>query len=244
MGNGEIHVGTSGWTYGDWNGVFYPAGVTGAERLRFYARHFDTVEVNATFYRLPGASMIEGWNRRLPPQFHMVAKGPRRVTHHHRLEDCAAPLQRFLERVSALAPLKVLLWQLPPSLHRDVERLERFLAQLPALPRHAVEFRHASWWGDGAVAEALRRHNAAWVAVSHPRLPGTVVPTADFLYVRFHGLGRRLYDYDYAEAELQDWVERLAGPRQGRTLYAFFNNDFHAHAVRNAGSFRAMLERG
>jgi len=235
-----VHVGTSGWTYDDWDGFFYPKGVTGAERLQFYATRFDTVEVNATFYRLPFRGMIVGWNRRLPATFHLVVKGPRTVTHLKKLADCETPLATFLERVRALTTLRVILWQLPPSLHRDLDRLGQFLAALPRWVRHAVEFRHESWWDD-ETAHLLARRGAAFVAVSHPRLPDDLVPTADLLYLRFHGLGRELYRYDYSEAELRAWADRVAPHLAGRTLYAFFNNDFEARAPRNAERFRKLM---
>jgi uncharacterized protein YecE (DUF72 family) len=237
-----MHVGTSGWTYDDWTGPFYPDEVKGAERLVFYAAQFDTVEVNATFYRLPFAGMITGWNRRLPPSFHLVLKGPRLVTHHKRLRDCLEPLDRFLERVRELHTLKVLLWQLPPSLQRDLELLDRFLGQLPSYVRHAVEFRHLSWWDDETV-RLLARHETAFVAVSHPKLPDDILPTTDFLYLRFHGLGEQLYRYDYSRDELAEWARRVKPHRRGRELYAFFNNDFEAHAPFNAKTFRQLAAR-
>ncbi|MBI2073284.1 MAG: DUF72 domain-containing protein [Gemmatimonadetes bacterium] len=238
-----LHVGTSGWTYDDWDGAFYPEGVTGAERLRHYATRFDTVEVNATFYRLPFRGMIVGWNRRLPSGFHLVVKGPRTVTHLRKLAGCEEPLATFLERVRALKTLRVILWQLPPSLHRDLDRLNRFLSALPRWVRHAVEFRHESWW-DEETARLLAAYRTAFVAVSHPRLPDDVVPTADFLYLRFHGLGRELYRYDYSEAELRAWADRVAPHLAERRVYAFFNNDFAARAPKNAERFRGLLRGG
>lgn len=237
----RIHVGTSGWTYDDWTGPFYPESIKGAERLSFYAERFDTVEVNATFYRLPFRGMITGWNRRLPPEFHLVLKGSRTVSHLKKLRDCESALTAFLERVAELLTLKVILWQLPPSLHKDPQRLDQFLSALPHKVRHAVEFRHDSWWDDDT-ADVLSRNRAAFVAISHPRLPNAVVPTTDFLYVRFHGLGRRLYDYDYSRKELLQWVEKLKPHLSRRELYAFFNNDVGATAPRNAEAFRALLE--
>lgn len=240
-GNHGIHVGTSGWTYPDWQGPFYPPEVKGSERLTYYATRFDTVEVNATFYRLPTAAMVGAWNKRLGPDFHLVVKGSRQVTHYRRLRDCVGPLAVFLERIAPLHALRVVLWQLPPSLQRDDALLEAFLAALPITVRHAVEFRHPSWWDD-AVAALLAHHGAALVAVSHPRLPDAVVPTTDFLYVRFHGLGPRLYNYDYTGHELSGWAGRLRPHLAGRTLYAFFNNDFRANAPRNAERLRALLQ--
>ena len=240
MAGNRIHVGTSGWTYDDWKGRFYPAGVKSADRLDYYAQRFDTVEVNATFYRLPNRAMIASWNRRLPEGFRLVLKGSRLITHTRRLHDCEDALRTFLERARELHRLKVILWQLPPTLQRDLPLLEAFLKRLPAWVSHAVEFRHESWWDD-AVAKLLAGHGTAFVSVSHPRLPAAVIPTASFLYVRFHGLGQRLYDYRYSASELSDWVQRITPHLRRRELYAFFNNDYRAQAPDNATSFRTLL---
>lgn len=239
MDKNRIHVGTSGWTYDDWAGRFYPKGVSGTKRLMYYAEQFDTVEVNATFYRLPSATLIASWNRLQAP-FQLVVKGSRLVTHLRRLHDCAEPLATFLERVGALQRLRVILWQLPPGLHRDLTLLEGFLAQLGGPVRHALEFRHPSWWDDDT-AGLLARYGVAFVAVSHPDLPSDVHPTTDFLYLRFHGVGARRYDYLYSEAELGEWARRVAPHCGGRELYAFFNNDYRAQAPENARTFRALL---
>jgi uncharacterized protein YecE (DUF72 family) len=236
----RVFVGTSGWTYDDWSGLFYPADVKAGDRLSFYARLFNTVEVNATFYRIPTQTMIAAWNRRLGPEFHLVVKGSRAVTHVKKIANCREQLDKFLERVMQLDRLRLILWQLPPSLHKDVDRLERFLVMLPETIRHAVEFRHESWWDD-EVAQVLTRHDAAFVAVSHPKLPERFFPTTDFLYVRFHGKGQTLYRYDYAPYELSHWTSLLKPHLENRILYAFFNNDYQAYAVRNAMVFRDML---
>ncbi|RJX33927.1 MAG: DUF72 domain-containing protein [Desulfarculus sp.] len=236
----RLYIGTSGWTYDDWSGVFYPPEVKGPERLAFYAQRFNSVEVNASFYRLPTPAMITAWNQRLPAGFHLVLKGSRFITHRKKLSEAAESLAAFWSRAGQLQRLKVILWQLPPGLHQDLARLEEFLQQLPRAVRHAVELRHASWWQDG-VYGLLRRYNAAFVAVSHPRLPEEVVPTADFLYLRFHGKGRNLYQYDYSKEELAAWAQRVRPLLAGRDLYAFFNNDYNANAPRNALAFRGML---
>ena len=240
MKRSRVYVGTSGWTYDDWQGAFYPDEVKGAARLSYYATVFNAVEVNATFYRNPAPTAITAWNRRLGPEFHLVVKGSRAVTHLRKLADFDDALKACLDRVMQLKRLRVILWQLPPSLHKDVERLDAFLRVLPISVRHAVEFRHESWWDDEA-AGVLARHKAAFVAVSYPKLPDTWFPTTDFLYVRFHGLGKELYSYDYSRKELSEWVKRLEPDLEGRTLYAFFNNDYNANAPRNALLFRELL---
>lgn len=243
QGKQRIHVGTSGWTYDDWTGRFYPEDVKGAERLSYYATKFGSVEVNATFYRLPFKGMVIGWNNRLPPAFHLVLKGPRSVTHLRKLRNCGEPLAAFFERVLELNTLKVVLWQLPPSLHKNTELLDHFLTSLPDTVRHAVEFRHESWW-DEETAEVLGEHRAAFVAISHPRLPDDVIPTTDFLYLRFHGLSNKLYNYDYTRRELRAWATKLKLQLGGREVYAFFNNDFRARAAENALVLREMVKAG
>ena len=242
----RVFVGTSGWTYDDWSGVFYPDRIKAADRLRFYVSQFPTVEVNATFYRTPTETMIDAWNRKLPAGFHLAIKAPRAVTHRKKLVDCDEPLAIFLDRAGRLKRLRVILWQLPPSLHKDVDQLDHFLGSLTRIRaargyvRHAVEFRHASWW-DEQTNELLRRHAAAFVAVSHPQLPDTVVPTCDFLYVRFHGLGQELYRYDYSRDELAQWAARLKPLVGTQRLYAFFNNSYGANAPRNAALLSDLL---
>jgi uncharacterized protein YecE (DUF72 family) len=238
----RIYVGTSGWTYDDWAGRFYPSEVKGPERLSFYADRFNSVEINATFYRIPTKAMIAAWNRRLDKKFHLVVKGSRLVTHMKKLQDCEEPLNNFMDQVLKLDTLRAVLWQLPPSLHKDLSLLSRFLEKLPRSVRHAVEFRHNSWW-DKEVANILSKHDAAFVAVSHPRLPETISLTTDFLYVRFHGRGRELYKYEYSEDELSQWVSTLEPHLARRTLYAFFNNDYQANAPRNALTFRELLSK-
>lgn len=240
MSGRHIHVGTSGWTYDGWTGPFYPEDVQGPERLSFYVKHFDTVEVNATFYRLPFEGMIKGWNKRLPESYHLVVKGPRFVTHIKRLKDCAEYMERFLDRVLALKALRVILWQLPPSFPYDLGLLEEFLSGLPPRVQHAVEFRHERWW-EKRTRSLLTRHNAAFVSVSHPRLPEDLVCTTDLAYLRFHGRGKKLYDYDYSAKELRVWVEKAARLDRGCEVYAFFNNDWHANAPRNAKTFERMI---
>ena len=242
----RVFIGTSGWTYDDWSRVFYPEKIKPADRLVYYVSKFPTVEVNATFYRTPTQNMIDAWNQKLPAEFHLVVKASRVVTHRKKLVDCDESLQVFLERVRQLKRLRVILWQLPPSQHKDLDRLGRFLDSLPRIRtargyvRHAVEFRHASWWNEHTTA-LLRQYAVAFVAVSHPKLPDTVFPTSDILYVRYHGLGRQLYRYDYSRDELAQWADRLSPLLRTRRLYAFFNNDYAAHAPRNAALFTDLL---
>jgi len=241
VSEGVHRVGTSGWTYKDWPGVFYPEGVAGPERLAYYVEQFDTVEINASFYNLPYAGVLKGWTKRIPDGYHVSAKGSQYITHYHRLVDPEEPLGRFFDRMSQLPSMKVCLWQLPPSMWKDdIADLAHFLGQLPPRYRHAVEFRHESWWSEDVV-KLLAEHNAAFVGVSHPKLPGEIPVTADFLYLRFHGTGRTLYNYDYSDDELSAWAGRVRDAAGSRDVYAYFNNSVKARSAENARRFRELL---
>ncbi|NOZ85734.1 MAG: DUF72 domain-containing protein [Deltaproteobacteria bacterium] len=237
----RIHIGTSGWTYDDWSGVFYPKGVSGPGRLSYYISKFDSVELNASFYRFPSKVAIGSWNRKLGKDFHMAVKGHRKITHFKRLKSCEDVLPAFMERISLLHAVRIVLWQLPPSLKKDLSLLEAFLELLGNEQRHAIEFRHESWWHPDTVS-LLSRYRVCFVSVSHPRLPGDIVPTADTLYVRFHGLGEKPYDYDYSNRELATWAEKIRPLLNNRELYAYFNNDFRCRAVHDAMAFREMFK--
>lgn len=243
--SGRLFVGTSGWSYDDWVGRFYPEGLVRREWLSHYAGHFAAAELNVTFYRLPFRNMVAGWSRKVPEGFVFAAKGSRAVTHRLRLREAAGEVARFHERMRDLRGLAVVVWQLPPSLRCDAALLDEFLACLPPAPRRVVEFRHPSWWDDDATIRTLKKHNAAFCGVSHPRLPATMPDTANFAYIRFHGLGRKLYDYDYSEDELRPWAEVVSRVlASGRDAFVFFNNDFNANAVRNAQTFQALVRLG
>lgn len=243
--SGTVRVGTSGWQYDDWRGRFYPDDVPKRLWFAHYAERFPTVEINATFYRLPKAQTVGRWHDAAPDRFRYAVKGSRYLTHIRKLNDPADPVATVTTR---MAPLKafhgVWLWQLPPNLHVDVGRLETFLSTLPGGPGHAVEFRHRSWYVD-AVEEALSRHNVAWVWLSDRQMPDTAPVTADLVYLRLHGLDEdpdRRYRWDYTEAELAPWVERLrAAASAGRDGWVYFNNDHAANAPRNAAMLIDLL---
>lgn len=239
---GRLLVGTSGWSYDDWDGVFYPTGLERSEWLGYYTRYFRAVELNVTFYRLPFINMVTSWARKVPKNFVFAAKGPRIVTHRLRLKSVNNEIEKFYSRMSGLPNLEVVLWQLPPSLHCDPNLLKEFLTMLPLTPRPAIEFRHPSWWENEETKRVLNVKNAAFCGISHPKLPSTFPDTADFAYIRFHGLHMRLYDYDYNEGELQPWVMKVTSfLSSGRDVYVFFNNDYHANAVRNARTFEKLV---
>lgn len=243
----RIFVGTSGYNYRHWcNGVFYPPELPQRRWLEFYGEHFDTVELNVTFYRLPKQEVFEGWYRRTPKGFLFALKGSRFITHIKRLKECREPLVLFMDRASALKEkLGAILWQLPPRFRFDKERLESFALLLRALPgwktlRHAFEFRDASWLCPDTFA-LLRAFGFAFCMAHGPGIPMREEVTSDFVYLRFHG-GEVLYGSNYSDQELDDWARKIAAwRRKGRTVFAYFNNDAYGFAIRNGLRLKSLL---
>ncbi len=216
----NVLVGTSGWSYKEWKGSFYPPKLPAEEMLRFYSGHFPTVEVNNSFYRIPAEKVLAGWVQQVPESFRFVMKASRRVTHNNRLRDEDGSLGYFLRAVNPLGDrLGPTLFQLPPNFKKDMDRLRGFLA---ALPRHwpaAMEFRHASWF-DEEVYEALKNRGVALVAVDENEAEGSgspLVPTASWGYLR---LRRVTYD----EARLRTWAERIL-EQQWSDAYVFLKHE-------------------
>ncbi len=234
-------IGTSGWYYTDWSARFYPADLPKSEWLAYYAARFPAVEINATFYRLPFRNMVKGWHDRAPAGFLFAVKGNRRITHLKKLAGVRTDLDNFISRIRPLEEhIGPLLWQLPPHFHCDPTRLEKFLRLLPEGLRHAVEFRHSSWLVP-EVYDLLRAHNVASVSISSMRMPADFTVTADFVYLRFHGLAGG-YAHDYTGRELAPWAQHAAAMlAEGRDVFAFFNNDAEACAPRNARTFKRMI---
>jgi uncharacterized protein YecE (DUF72 family) len=235
-------IGTSGWSYPHWDGVLYPPGTPPGERLAHYVRRFDTVELNASFYRWPRTATFASWRRRLPPGFQLSVKAPRGLTHAKRLYAPEAWLPRFRECWHELGDKRaVFLVQLHPAHERDDARLDFFLAALPDWMRVAVEFRHPSWHDEGVYA-LLERHGAAYVVMSGAKLPCVLRATAPFVYVRMHGPDpEHLYAGSYPDEDLRWWASRVREWRaQGRDVFVYFNNDGFGHAVRNAETLRAF----
>jgi uncharacterized protein YecE (DUF72 family) len=246
----KAFVGTSGYNYGHWGGgVFYPPELPQREWLEYYARHFSTVELNVTFYRLPALPVFQGWKKRTPARFAFAVKGSRYITHIKRLKDCREPIMLFLKNASGLGrKLNVILWQLHPGMKCDSSRLENFCSMLKRSVRgrrirHAFEFRHPSWFCD-EVYGLLHSFNHALCIADSPIWPRVEAVTADWIYLRFHG-GRALYGSNYSDGELGEWAAKArAWLAAGRAVFAYFNNDAHGFAVRNALRLRELIEGG
>jgi uncharacterized protein YecE (DUF72 family) len=239
-----VWVGCSGWNYRHWRERVYPKGLPTSRWLEHYATLFDTVEVNATFYRLPTRSAVANWVEQTPAGFLFTIKASRYLTHIKRLTDLGGGIERFYERIGPLVDspkLGPLLWQLPENFHRDDDRLARALAALPP-GRHAFEFRHPSWFADEVYA-ALREYRAALVIGDHPRRPfQTHELTTDWTFVRFHH-GSRGRNGNYSQSELEEWRVRIEEWRSRAEVFAYFNNDWEGYAVRNGLWLRGHLAR-
>ncbi|MCX8159454.1 MAG: DUF72 domain-containing protein [Candidatus Saccharicenans sp.] len=235
----NIHVGTSGWSYPGWRGRFYPPEIKSADWLEYYARNFDTVEINMTFYRSPRPETLQGWAARTPANFLFTLKANRQITHIKKLRKVEHDLEHlaFLAR-QLRGKVGCLLYQLPPSLVKDLELLESFLKSLPPGFRQVIEFRHPSWY-DPAVYELMSRAGAIFCVVSSARVPPEVVVTAPVAYFRFHGLTGG-YRYRYSDEELRKWAESIRHGG-GSEVFVYFNNDYQAHAVFNALKLRELL---
>jgi uncharacterized protein YecE (DUF72 family) len=218
-----IATGTSGFSYKEWIGSFYPPKLPAARMLQFYAERLPTVELNNTFYRMPNEALIRGWNERTPESFRFVLKAPRQMTHIKKLADCADALARFTSVATTLGDkLGPLLFQLPPTFQRDVDRLAAFLRLLPKGIRAAFEFRHPSWFDESTYA-ALREHAAALCIAEVDDQPPPLVATADFGYLR-------LRREDYTPDQIAAWAEALR-KQPFREAYVFFKHEVRAPAL-------------
>jgi len=238
----NLYIGTSGWSYDHWGGVLYPPGTPAPRRLEIYTRQFDTVELNASFYRWPTDATFASWRRRLPDGFTMSVKAPRGLTHARRLHAPEAWTERIIRGCRELGERRaVVLVQLDGRQTRDDARLEYFLAGVPPWLRMTVELRHESWQTE-PVYELLERYRVAYCVMSGAGLPCVLKATSSFVYVRLHGPDRdALYTGSYSDQDLRWWRDRLVEWRaSGLDVYAYFNNDEHGHAVRNAFTLRAL----
>jgi uncharacterized protein YecE (DUF72 family) len=236
----SIRIGTSGWVYNHWRELFYPPSLKQAEWFSYYARQFDTVEINNSFYRLPSAETFTAWRQGAPPGFLFAVKASRYLTHMKKLLDPQEPLKLFFERADHLDDsLGPILYQLPPRWRVNLPRFEAFLAALPRGYLHAVEFREASWLIE-EVFRLLERYDVAHcIHDMHPlEVPPRVASRA--VYLRFHGVTR--YGGSYPAETLAFWGRRIhAWQSEGRDIYAYFNNDIGGYALQNAATLKRML---
>ena len=232
----NLYVGTSGYSYKEWKGSFYPEKIPAKEMLHYYSERLSTVEINATFYRMPQPSMIENWQEQVPGTFRFSLKAPQRITHFKRLKETEEETKYFLETSSVLGDqLGVVLFQLPPNMKKDLPRLEAFLQLLPPATRAAFEFRHPTWFDDD-VLELLRSQNRALVVSDTDDMPTTHIDkTADWGYLRL----RRV---NYSEENLTEWVKRLRDQNWNET-FLFFKHEDAGTGPRLAAQFLDLANK-
>ena len=245
-----LYLGTSGWSYADWEGTVYPPGTTPAGRLAEYVKHFTTVEIDSTFYGTPKSTTVERWRRAVPRGFFFAAKFPQEVTHERSLLGAGAEAERFVHTMAGLGDrMGPLLLQLPPSFTVEgMGVLEDFLKDLPGGARYAVEVRHRSWLGSD-LPEMLRERGAALALIDYPRMPRMEEATADFSYIRWLG-NRREFPEGHTslkknrDDDLRWWsalVDRFF--EEGRTVFAYANNHYQNHSPSTLERF-LELRRG
>lgn len=237
----ELRIGTSGYVYPHWKGRFYPRELPQRDWLGYYARHFDTVELNNPFYRQPERATFEKWRATVPDDFRFAVKLNRFITHIKRLNVGVDSIERSYGTMAGLGPkLAVVLAQLPPKWKFAPDRLDAYLKLVARRRRrHALEPRDASWLTPDALA-FLRERDVALCLIDTPKWPSVDAVTAGFVYIRFHG-PERLYASNYTDDLLRAWAERIRAWRaQGLDVYGYFNNDVPDYAPRNAMRLREL----
>lgn len=240
----RVHIGTSGWHYKHWlDDVFYPSGTKPAQMFEFYARHFDTVEINNSFYHLPSATTFDNWRDASPPKFLFAVKASRFITHMKKLKDPEPSSEKFFNVADRLGKkLGPILFQLPPRWKVNVERFAEFLESLPRGHKYVFEFRDETWFVPEIYA-LLRRHKAAFCIhdFSDMKVPQEI--TAPFTYVRFHGPTTAKYFGSYSTHQLRAWAERIADwSSELSAAYVYFNNDPGGEAVKNALELKRLVK--
>jgi uncharacterized protein YecE (DUF72 family) len=239
----RIHIGCSGWNYRHWRGLFYPDGLRIKDWFAFYAEQFDTVEINNSFYRLPKAETFDAWRDQAPPGFRYAVKANRFITQAKKLKDCEEPVARMIAPTRHLErKLGPILYQLPPMLGINLDRLETFLKLLPRDLTHVFEFREKSWYDDATLA-LLDRFGAGFVAHGFPGKASPRWASGNVAYVRFHG-GVGKYYGRYRDEVLLDWSDWLNHQVEaGKSIWAYFNNDGEAAAIHDALTLKAMMRQ-
>lgn len=233
-------LGCSGWSYSDWIGKFYPEECTQKTMLEEYSKHFDTVEINMSFYRLPFESLVRSWGTRTPAGFLFSPKMGRSITHVKKLRGCEELVSQFVARMSLLGDkLGPVLIQLHPKIKPDPSVLESFVSILPANLRYAVEFRDRGWLTNGT-RRVLEKYGIATCLVDSPKLFIADEVTASFAYVRWHGR-KAWYHYNYSKAEIDEWARRLARLPVD-AVFGYWNNDVEANAPKNCLEMKRVLQ--
>lgn len=238
----EWRIGCSGYHYAEWKRIFYPDDLPQRKWFEYYSQHFNTLELNATYYKFPRAEMLKNWYARSPGGFVFTVKAPRHITHFRKFTNAQRMLDDFVgtAREGLREKLGCILFQFPANFHFERERLNRITALLDLSVKNVLEFRHASWWNQ-EVYEALTRSGIIFAGMSHPNLPDEVVRTTETLYYRFHGVPH-LYASSYEGERLEKTVLEMLTHRPVREAFVYFNNTAEGHAVSNARQLQEICE--
>jgi uncharacterized protein YecE (DUF72 family) len=229
----HLYIGTSSFNTGYWKGIFYPEDLPRSKWFDYYCRHFDTYELNATFYRFPTVKSLQGWYHKTPPHFLFAAKAHKIITHFKKFNDCRQEIDEFYAIASEGLKEKLgcVLFQLPPSFDYSEEKLQSILGYMNGSFKNVIEFRNESWWRQ-EVYDALAEKNITFSAVSFPKLPETIVKTTATGYVRFHGVPKLFYS-QYSAEELRQWLQNIR-MQDWNEAFIYFNNTASAAGILNA----------
>jgi uncharacterized protein YecE (DUF72 family) len=235
-------IGCSGFHYKHWKEVFYPKGLAQKKWFEFYCQHFNTLELNVTFYRFPQLSFLESWHSRSPAAFKFAVKVPRAITHYKKFVDSEKLISDFYNTVREGLGKKLgcVLFQLPPRSVYTEERLEKIINSLDTSFKNVLEFRHESWWNQ-EVYSRLAKHKISFCGMSHPELPADRIENTKILYFRFHGVPE-LYKSRYDVNTLQRFADDVESAGKTRESYIYFNNDIGGSAIANAGELQAYCK--
>ncbi len=239
--NQEYFLGCSGWYYNDWKGRFYPEKLSKSRWLEYYSKHFNTVEINNTFYRFPNEKSVKGWYNKTPENFKITLKANQVITHRRRFKNTQSTLNRFYNLAKILDDkLGCILFQIPPQKSKDIDFLKNAVEQFDLSKNNIIEFRHLSWF-DEEVYDLLNESEVGFCSVSSPDLPDDLIVTSNIVYVRFHGMGTERYHYLYSDKELRDWADKLK-ESNSNYIFCYFNNDYNANAPKNCQTLEKMVK--
>jgi uncharacterized protein YecE (DUF72 family) len=237
------HIGCSGFHYKHWKGSFYPEGLAQKNWFEYYCQHFNSLELNVTFYRFPQLSFTQGWYNKSPQGFSFSVKAPRAITHYKKFTETEQLIEDFYDVISKGLKEKLgcVLFQMPPSYNYTEEKLEKIISSLDSSFNNVVEFRHISWWDDKIYRE-LATHNITFCGMSHPLLPDDVIKNTPVLYYRLHGVPQ-LYLSPYTSKELKKLADDIKASRKVKQAFIYFNNDIEASAIANAKQLMEFAQK-
>jgi len=236
-------IGCSGFHYKHWKNVFYPEGLPQTKWFDFYCRHFNTLELNVTFYRFPQLSFLQTWHQKSPDNFRFSVKAPRAITHYKKFNGVTDLISSFYDTINDGLQQKLgpVLFQMPPNFHYDDEKLNRIIKNLDPSFNNVIEFRNNSWWRDD-VYKILSEHHITFCGMSHPTLPDDIIQNTQIVYYRFHGVPN-LYSSPYSIEKLQKFVDALKRNTTLQQGWFYFNNDVNAFAIDNAKQMIGMVTK-